>query len=543
MNIFSYDITHNFYIFVRSYNPCISIRTAMRLFSLSNQKDDFDMDDIISLCKRRGFVFPSSELYNGYSGFYDYGPLGVELKRNIKNHWWNSFVTKREDVVGLDSSIIQNPLVWKFSGHIDGFSDRMVDCKKTNMRYRADQLFVAPIFDDDPNFGWVCVHEGNDQDMNEEALTQIKNKFRTVQNSDTIQKIFPTSFSFRPITKISTDELSRIPAPCCGNKTLTEPRDFNLMFQTYVGVISDDASLSYLRPETAQGIFLNYKQILETSRLKIPFGIAQIGKVFRNEITPRYFIFRSREFEQMEIEYFVPPMEKIYKKQYTRWIQQSQDFLLSIGISKERLEIKVHSKEMLAHYAHACTDITFQFPFGKQELMGVSFRGNYDLSRHSQGSGKCLDYLDDLTKKRYIPHVIEPSLGVDRLMLALMCSAYKIDNVGGKGRKFLKLHPSIAPIKVAVFPLVKNKPKLVFVARELYYKLQLRWNVAWDATGSIGRRYRRADEVGIPFCITVDFETLEKDEMVTLRKRDTTLQARSNIKDVISFLKINIDGF
>ena len=352
------------------------------------------------------------------------------------------------------------------------------------------------------------------------------------------------AFQFKDLTEVTEEEMGKIPSPGSGKPTLTMPRDFNLMFQTNVGAMSDASSVAYLRPETAQGIFINFKNALGTSRSKIPFGIAQIGKAFRNEITPRNFIFRSREFEQMEVEYFIEPGgEEVWKPKHEEWLGQSKEFLLSVGLREDLMGWDVHEGDSLAHYALACTDVTFRFPFGEQELMGIAARGNYDLTQHSEGSGKNLEYFDEQTKEKYIPHVIEPSLGVDRLFLALICSAYAEDEVGGEKRNFLKFDPSIAPIKVAVLPLVKNKEPLVKAARELFEKLQLRWNVQWDAAGAIGRRYRRADEVGTPFCITVDFDTIEKDGSVTIRDRDTTEQIRVPMDEVVPYLSKAIDGY
>lgn len=338
--------------------------------------------------------------------------------------------------------------------------------------------------------------------------------------------------------------MAEIPSPASGKPTLTMPRDFNLMFQTSVGAMSDASSVAYLRPETAQGIFLNFKNALGTSRAKIPFGIAQIGKAFRNEITPRNFIFRSREFEQMEIEYFIEPGDQIWKEYHEKWIRDAKDFLVSVGLREDLLGWDVHEGDDLAHYARACTDVTFRFPFGVQELMGIAARGNFDLTAHTEGSGKSLDYYDEVTKEKYIPHCIEPSLGVDRLMLALICSAYAEDEVAGEKRTFLRFHPSVAPVKVSVLPLLKNKEKLVSVARELFEDLTLRWNTSWDATGAIGRRYRRADEVGTPFCVTIDFDTIEKEgRTVTIRDRDTTEQIRLPMEEVIPYLSKQIDGY
>lgn len=516
--------------------------SSLNVVPVQDAYDKVSMDDIVSLCKRRGFIFPSSEIYNGFAGFYDYGPLGAELKKNVKDVWWKTFVTAREDVEGLDSSIIHNPTTWKSSGHLDGFSDPMVDCKETKLRYRADQLFASPIVlkdDTAETIGWVCVQEGNDEDMVKDAKKMAKQVMKNTphQGKDV------EAFQFRDLTEVSEEEMSMIPSPATGKPTLTMPRDFNLMFQTNVGAMSDGSSVAYLRPETAQGIFINFKNALGTSRAKIPFGIAQIGKAFRNEITPRNFIFRSREFEQMEVEYFIPPGDDVWQAFHEKWMEDSKEFLVSIGLREDLMGWDVHEGDKLAHYARACTDITFRFPFGVQELMGIAARGNFDLTQHSDGSGKTLDYFDEQTKEKYIPHCIEPSLGVDRLILALICSAYAEDEVNGEKRNFLKFHPKVAPVKVAVLPLLKNKEELVSVARELYDQLKLRWNVAWDASGAVGRRYRRADEVGTPFCITVDFDTIEKDAGVTIRDRDTTEQIRLPMEEVIPYLSKQIDGY
>uniref|UniRef100_A0A7S1ZSE0 glycine--tRNA ligase n=1 Tax=Ditylum brightwellii TaxID=49249 RepID=A0A7S1ZSE0_9STRA len=499
------------------------------------------MEELVSLCKRRGFIFPSSEIYNGMAGFYDYGPLGAELKKNIKDAWWKHFVHGREDVEGLDSSIIHNPTTWKSSGHLDGFSDPMVDCKETKLRFRADQLFYAPVVlkESGERVGYVLVQEANDEDMMKDAKKQAKKLLKGTDNKGAEIE----AFAFRDLTEATEEEMSEIPSPASGKPTLTMPRDFNLMFQTNVGAMSDEASVAYLRPETAQGIFINFKNAMGTSRAKIPFGIAQIGKAFRNEITPRNFIFRSREFEQMEVEYFIPPGDDVWEPFHKQWMEDSKDFLTSLGLREDLMGWDVHEGDGLAHYARACTDITFRFPFGVQELMGIAARGNFDLTQHSEGSGKNLDYFCDATKEKYIPHCIEPSLGVDRLFLALICSAYAEDEVGGEKRNYLSFSPKIAPVKVSVLPLLKNKEPLVKAARELYDKLRKRWNVSWDATGAIGRRYRRADEVGTPFCVTIDFDTIEKDGSVTVRDRDTTEQIRIPMEEVIPYLSKQIDGY
>eukprot|EP00529_Nitzschia_sp_RCC80_P002157 CAMPEP_0113524548 /NCGR_PEP_ID=MMETSP0014_2-20120614/46275_1 /TAXON_ID=2857 /ORGANISM="Nitzschia sp." /LENGTH=555 /DNA_ID=CAMNT_0000422667 /DNA_START=609 /DNA_END=2277 /DNA_ORIENTATION=+ /assembly_acc=CAM_ASM_000159 len=503
-----------------------------------------DMDEIVSLCKRRGIIFPSSEIYNGYAGFFDFGPLGAELKKNLKDVWWQHFVTQREDVVGLDSSIIHNPTTWKSSGHLDGFSDPMVDCKETKLRFRADQLFFSPVRleDDESNeiLGYVCVQEANDEHMVKDAKKQAK----ALLKEKDLKGRKTQAFSFRELIEASEEEMTKIPSPASGKPTLTMPRDFNLMFETRVGAAVDSDNTAYLRPETAQGIFINFKNVLGSSRQKIPFGIAQMGKAFRNEITPRNFIFRSREFEQMEVEYFIPPGDDVWPEYHQKWIDSSKAFLIDVvGLREDLMGWDVHEGDKLAHYARACTDITFEFPFGNQELMGIAARGNYDLSQHAEGSGKNLEFFDEQTKEKYIPHCIEPSLGVDRLMLAVICSAYAEDEVGGEKRNFLKFSPRIAPIKVAVLPLLKNKEQLASVARGIFEDLQKRYNVMYDAAGAIGRRYRRADEVGIPFCITVDFETIEDDAGVTIRDRDTTEQIRLPVDELIPYLSEKIDGY
>ena len=344
------------------------------------------MEEIVSLCKRRGIIFPSSEIYNGFAGFFDYGPLGAELKRNVKDAFWKNFVHNREDVVGIDSSIIHNPTTWQSSGHLDGFSDPMVDCKETKLRYRADQLYCAPVVLEEcgTSVGFVCVIEGNDEDMVKEAKKQAKNLLKEKEKKGSAIK----AFQFKDLTQVTEEEMAQIPSPGSNKPTLTMPRDFNLMFQTNVGAMQDGSSVAYLRPETAQGIFINYKNVLGSSRLKLPFGIAQIGKAFRNEITPRNFIFRSREFEQMEIEYFIPPGDEVWQPYHETWIKDAKAFLEQVGLKEELMGYDVHEGDGLAHYARACTDITFKFPFGVQELMGIAARGNFDLRSHSEGSGK-----------------------------------------------------------------------------------------------------------------------------------------------------------
>lgn len=493
------------------------------------------IDEIVSLCKRRGFVFQSSEIYGGFNGFFDYGPLGVELRKNIKDAWWEDMVRRRDDMVGLDSGIIMNPKIWQASGHVDGFSDPMVDCRESKMRYRADQLFAANIQVDGESLGWLCMIES--VNMQEDAEGEADSMKRKAAKQGTLGPI-----ELRPFDELSLSEQKLVPSPTTGTVgTLTEPRDFNMMFETNVGALRDASSVAYLRPETAQGIFANFKNIVDTGRVKVPFGIAQIGKAFRNEITPRNFIFRSREFEQMEIEYFIPPDEDAWPSYHREWINTRMSWFGSIGLTADFLGEEVHPKHKLAHYAKACTDITFKFPFGEHELEGIAARGNFDLTQHQEHSGKNLEFFDEGRKEKYLPHVIEPSLGVDRTFLAVICSAYQIDEVEGEKRTVLKFHPRVAPIKAGIFPLVKNKPELVDRARKLFHRLQRKWNVIYDQSGAIGRRYRRADEVGVPFGLTVDFETVEGDGTVTLRDRDSTEQIRLSEQEVMVYLEEKIN--
>lgn len=489
------------------------------------------MKDLVAFCKRKGFIFLSSDIYGGLNGFFDYGPLGVELKRNIKAAWWNSMVHEREDVVGLDSSIILHPNVWRASGHVDGFSDPMVDCKVTKMRYRADQVFYSAVAIKGEIIGYICVTEGENQEA--EIEKKVKALLKSAQHSgDSIDAL-----NLKPLTEAKPEEYALIPSPATDKPgDLTPPRDFNLMFQTQVGAVASESSIAYLRPETAQGIFIHFKNVVDSTRVKVPFGIAQIGKAFRNEITPRNFIFRSREFEQMELEYFCPADEKTWPELHQKWIETRYNWHCSIGIKKEWLSFDVHKKEDLAHYAKACTDIMFKYPFGTQELEGIAVRGNFDLTQHQKFSGKSLEYFDEERKEKYLPYVIEPSVGVDRTLLALLVSAYDEDEINGEKRVVLHFKPQIAPIKIAVFPLVKNKPEIVEKARSLFKRLQKRWYTVYDETGAIGRRYRRMDEVGTPWCVTVDFDSLDNNTY-TLRDRDTTQQTRLSEDELVNFFE------
>jgi len=493
------------------------------------------MEAILNLCKRRGFVFASSDIYGGLNGFFDYGPLGVELKNNIKQAWWQDFVHRRDDIVGLDSSIIHHPSTWKASGHIDNFTDPLVDCKESKMRYRADQLFFAQVRVAGEVLGYVSVLE--DEGMQAKAEEAAHDLKRKLARQGTLEPIV-----LRDFTEATPEEISLVPSPATGKPgSLTPPRSFNMMFQTYVGALQDASATAYLRPETAQGIFINFKNVVDTGRVRVPFGIAQIGKAFRNEINPRNFIFRSREFEQMEIEYFISPSAD-WQEAHRGWIDCCLAWFESIGIPRAKLSLHEHPKEKLSHYSKGTTDILFEFPFGVQELQGVAARGDFDLTQHSAASGQRLDWFDEATKERYIPHVIEPSVGVDRVFLALLTTAYHEDEVEGEKRAVLRLPARVAPYKAAVFPLLKNKPELVERARALHRRLSRRFNVFYDEAGAIGRRYRRQDEIGTPYGITVDFDTLEKDAGVTVRDRDTLEQIRMSEDDLLRFLDEKVNG-
>jgi glycyl-tRNA synthetase len=429
---------------------------------------DKTMEKLVSLCKRRGYVFPSSEIYGGINACWDYGPLGTVMKNNVKAAWWRAMTQLRDDIEALDAAILMHPQVWVASGHVDHFTDPLVDCKKCKARYRADDLKGDPA---DPET--VC--------------------------------------------------------PKCGNRgTFTEPRQFNLMFKTFMGPVEDAASVIYLRPETAQGIYVNFDNVRTTSRQKLPFGIAQIGKAFRNEITPGNFIFRTREFEQMEMQYFIKPGDD--KQWLEHWKEQRFQWYLDIGIRKEKLRVHEHGPNELAHYAKEAYDIEYEFPFGWKELEGIHNRTNFDLTRHQEHSGKKLEYFDDATRERFLPYIIETSAGCDRTMLICLVDAYREDEIGGEKRVYLALHPRIAPIKAAVFPLVK-RDGMPETAKEIVKDLRREFPVFYDESGAVGRRYRRMDEAGTPFCITVDSQTAE-DETVTIRYRDTLEQERCKVADL-----------
>ncbi len=496
------------------------------------------MDAIVALAKRRGFIFPSSEIYGGFNGFFDYGPLGSELKKNIRDCWWDDMVRRRDDIVGLESSIIMHPKVWEASGHVAGFTDPLVDCKVSKQRYRADQLFFAPVVVDGQTVGYVCALESEKTTAHLQDLAETFKRRKAIQGT-----LAPVVI--RDFTEAKPEEVPLIPSPATNNPgDLTEARSFNMMFQTNVGAMTDGASVAYLRPETAQGMFVDFKNVVDTGRVKLPFGIAQIGKSFRNEITPRNFIFRSREFEQMEMEYFIHE-DADWSQCHQEWIEWCRQWLLSIGLPESHLSLYAHPKEKLAFYSKGTVDIMFKYPFGVQELWGIAARGNYDLGQHAQASGKPQDIFDEATKKKFVPHVIEPAVGVDRILLAVLCAGYAEEEVKDeKGnvekRTVLRLSPRLAPVKVAVLPLLKNKEALTARARELHRKLQRRYAVFYDDGGAIGRRYRRQDEIGTPWCVTIDFDTIEKDGSFTLRERDSMQQTRIHEAELFALLDAKV---
>src|SRR5690606_31346198 len=427
------------------------------------------MEAIVSLAKRRGFVFPSSEIYGGLNGFFDYGPMGVELKKNIRDCWWNDMVRRRDDVVGIETSIIMHPKVWQASGHVDGFTDPLVDCKASKQRFRADQLFFSPVVIDGEVKGYVSALESED------TVGALQTAAEAFKRKKALQGALAPVVA-KDMTEAAPEEIAQIPSPATGEPgSLTPPRAFNMMFETNVGAMRDASSVSYLRPETAQGMFVDFKNVVDTGRVKLPFGIAQTGKSFRNEITPRNFIFRSREFEQMEMEFFIHEDDD-WAKWHRYWIDWCKDWLRSIGLPDSHLSEYDHPKAKLAFYSKGTTDIMFQYPFGVQELWGIAARGNYDLGQHAEFSGKPQDIYDEATKKKFVPHVIEPAVGLDRIFLAVLCAGYAEESVpDDKGnlekRVVLHLSPRIAPIKVAVLPLLKNKPELVAAAQALYAKI------------------------------------------------------------------------
>ena len=456
------------------------------------------MDKIVALCKSRGFVFPGSDIYGGLANSWDYGPLGVEFKNNVKKAWWKKFVQESPYNVGVDCAILMNPQVWVASGHVGGFSDPLMDCKECKARFRADKLVEDHMTENGAEVasadGWT----------NEQLMDYTTN--------------------------------NNIVCPKCGKLNYTEIRKFNLMFKTFQGITEDSSSEIYLRPETAQGIFVNFKNVQRSSRKKVPFGIAQIGKSFRNEITPGNFTFRTREFEQMELEFFCKPGTDL--EWFGYWKDYCWNFLMSLGVNKENLRIRDHGQEELSFYSNATSDIEYLFPFGWGELWGIADRTDYDLNKHAEHSGTDMTYMDPTTNEKYVPYVIEPSLGADRVTLAFLIDAYDEEELeGGDVRTVLHLHPALAPYKAAVLPLSK---KLSEKADEVYSLLAKNFNIEYDETGSIGKRYRRQDEIGTPFCITVDFET-ENDGCVTIRHRDSMTQERVKIEELNDFIAKSLE--
>ena len=452
-----------------------------------------NMEKVVALCKRRGFVFPGSEIYGGFANTWDYGPYGSLLKKNVKDFWWKTFVQERDDIVGLDSAILMNPKVWEASGHVSSFSDPLMDCKDCKERIRGDKLI-------EDNLG---IEAAAGKSLEDVGKIIIENNLK---------------------------------CPKCGKCNFTEARSFNLMFKTHQGVLEETATAVYLRPETAQGIFVNFKNIVQNCRQKVPFGIAQIGKAFRNEITPGNFTYRTREFEQMEIEYFVSPNDKKkIKKQFEEWKEICKQWFLDLGIQNKNLRFREHEADELSHYSSMTFDIEYKFPFGWGELMGLAYRGCFDLSQHQEFSKQKLEYTDPQTNEKYLPHVIEPSFGTDRTVLITLLDAYDEDKIDGEERTVMRFDPKIAPIKAAIFPLMK-KPELTKLAKKIDKKLREDFMVEYDESGAIGKRYRRHDEIGTPYCITVDYDSLD-DDKVTLIDRDSSKQERVAIKKLPEIIK------
>ena len=464
-----------------------------------SEKRAVTMDKLVSLCKNRGFIFPGSEIYGGLANSWDYGPLGVELKNNVKRAWWKKFVQENQYNTGVDCAILMNPRVWKASGHLSGFSDPLMDCKNCKSRHRADDLVEK----------YAEKHKLN---ISVEAM-----------DSDQLQAFVSEH---------------KIPCPICGKSDFTPIRKFNLMFKTFQGVTEDTTNTIYLRPETAQGIFVNFENVQRSTRMRVPFGIGQIGKSFRNEITPGNFTFRLREFEQMELEFFCKPGTDL--EWFAYWKDFCKNWLLSLGMNEEHLHLRDHSPEELCFYSKATTDFEYDFAFGRGELWGIADRTDYDLSQHAKESGKPLDYTDPVTGERYVPYVVEPSLGADRVVLAFLTDAYDeevVDKEKNDIRVVLRLHPALAPYKCAVLPLQKG---LADKADEIYAKMRKKFSATYDLTGSIGKRYRRQDEIGTPYCVTVDFQTVE-DGTVTVRDRDTMEQIRVSVDEAIAYIEGKIE--
>jgi glycyl-tRNA synthetase len=527
-----------------------------------------DMDKLVALCRRRGFIFQSSEIYGGLNGFWDYGPLGVELKKNVKDVWWQDMVRnpppgpdgEEIQMVGVDCALIMNPKVWEASGHVGGFADQMVDCKKCRKRYRADKVYFSGLAADGQPVSAVLAYEANDP--REVAKLLEADQQRLVK-----KKKLPEGLKAAIVTVQEAPKDWKRPCPAQGcDGELTEPRSFNLMFRTFVGAMEDASSVAYLRPETAQGIFANFKNVLDSTHLKLPFGVAQVGKAFRNEINPRNFTFRSREFEQMEIEFFCHPSESA--KWYRYWRDARIKWYERLGIKSDRLRPREQGDDERAHYSVGTTDIEYLFPFSEepQELEGVAHRSDYDLRQHAKHSGKDMSYFDEegwakldrsafagdrkreaeeKAKFRFLPHVIEPSAGADRFTLAVLCEAYTEDKApdekgNPQDRVVMKFHPRLAPVKAAILPLV-NKEGMPEKAYALYRELKAEWNVVFDDGGAVGRRYRRQDEAGTPYCFTIDGDTL-KEDTVTIRDRDTLSQRRIPIRSVADEMRKLLKG-
>ncbi|MBI3440914.1 MAG: glycine--tRNA ligase [Proteobacteria bacterium] len=521
------------------------------------------MDELVALCKRRGFIFPASEIYGGINGFWDFGPLGVLLKNNLRDRWWRDMVITPPigpdgeplQIVGVDTAIIQNPKTWEASGHIAGFSDPMVDCKETKLRYRADHVMVllphTSKMPPAPKVPSVAFVEGTPLQDIEKHIKKIAKKlgisislkdfighqYREIEGSELNIAVHHDKL---PLTQINKDKYTEIVAPDADVPgTLTEPRAFNLMFETQVGAVRDDSSKAYLRPETAQGIFLNYKNVVDNMRVRVPFGIAQVGKAFRNEVTPRNFIYRSREFEQMEMEWFCHPDEA--KKWFEFWTEMRKSWWADVGVSSSNLQLRQHDKDELSHYAKAgvgTVDIEYRFPFtapGFGELEGIAHRCDFDLTQHEKHSTKKMEYFDDSVQppRRFLPHVIEPAAGLTRGVLAVLAEAYTVD-ASRPSQMYMKFKPSMAPVKAAILPLI-NKDGLPEIAQKLYYCMRTKFMTEYDAKSNIGKRYARHDEIGTPFCITVDTET-PKDQAVTIRFRDTMAQERVALDRVEAFV-------
>lgn len=445
------------------------------------------MESVMSLCKRRAFVYPGSEIYGGLANTWDYGPYGSQLKKNIMDFWWKTFIEGRDDMVGLDSAILMNPRVWEASGHVANFADPLMDCKKCQERVRGDKILEE----------------------------HLKTTIAGLSNEEIFNKVME----------------EKIVCPKCGKLDWTQPRSFNLMFKTYQGVVEDTAEQIFLRPETAQGIFVNFKNIMDSTRLRLPFGVGQYGKSFRNEITPGNFIFRTREFEQMEIEYFVRPEEK--EAIFDQWVADYKDFFDRLGVPAEKIRLRFHEKDELSHYSSKTVDFEFEFPFGWGELMGIADRGSFDLDQHTKFSGEKLQYRDPVSNEVFVPHVVEPALGLTRAFLVVLLSAYEEQALeGGEMRTVLHFAPQIAPVQVAIFPLQKQQSE---AAHELYKTLKRDFRAEYDESGAIGKRYRRQDEIGTPFCVTVDFDT-ETDGCVTVRDRDSMKQERVKLEGLAAYL-------